>query len=426
VPDQNVIAEVESPPEAPPTRTTRVAGLLRRLKVGQPSGASVRPGRRRWGWGTRLAVTMCLAWLVLVVAHKVISGRAYWWGQVDLLPPFVFAAMPVLLAVVALFTRRVRWRLTFVAVLALLLGAGSSGINLATVWYSPPPAGPGAITVVTWNTMYWDQDMISDGRRTTDDFYRFLRDMNADVYMLHEYAHVDFTPADIFSQVQPIDQMDRLRQEFPGYQIVIAGRNVTLSRFPVVASRGLDSTPWLPEEFRPVPAALREHAAFYNSQTLRADIQLPEKVVSFYNAHLYQPPSRLLSLSGDRSRGRIETDRFNDGMRKASLHALRSDMADNSQPIVFGGDLNTTPAMGIRRLLPHQLVDHTRALSSMYPTTWSVGGSNSERKLGASLWRIDWILSTPDIAVHRYDLVDPAGLSDHRPQRVVLSTGEQP
>lgn len=398
---QDVVTEVDTPPRLPAAATPR----------------------RRWGvWGTRLAVTACAGWLLLVVAHLVLSGRTFVWGQIDLLPPIVFAAMPVPLAAVALLARRVRWRLVLVCAAALVLGAGYSGINVATLWYTPPPAGPGAITVVTWNTMYWDQDMISDGARTTDDFYAFLRGMNADVYMLHEYAHVDFTPDDIFSQVQPIDQLDLLRRTFPGYQVAIAGRNVTLSRFPVVSSRGLDSTPWLPEEFRAVPAAMREYAAFYNSQTLRTDVQLPDKVVSFYNSHLYQPPSRLLSLSGDRSRGRVETDRFNDSMRKASLRALQADMDGNSRPIVFGGDLNTTPAMGIRRMLPDQLVDHTRALSSLYPTTWAVGGANSERKFGAPLWRIDWLLSTPDVTVHEYEFVDPAGLSDHRPQRAVLST----
>ncbi|BCB90124.1 endonuclease/exonuclease/phosphatase family protein [Phytohabitans suffuscus] len=398
---QDVATEVESPPGTPE----------------RP------PRRRRWGrWGTRLAVTACVGWLLLVVGHVALSGRTFVWGQIDLLPPIVFAAMPVLLAVVALVTRPVRWRLTAVCAAALLLGAGYSGINVATLWYSPPPAGPGAITLVTWNTMYWDQDMISDGAKTTDDFYAYLRGLDADVYMLHEYAHVDFTPADIFSQVQPIDQLDLLQRTFPGYEIAVAGRNVTLSRFPVVASKGLDSTPWLPEEFRAVPAAMRDHAAFYNSQTLRTDVRLPGKVVSFYNSHLYQPPSRLLSLSGDRSRGRVETDRFNDSMRKASLRALTQDMDANSQPVVFGGDLNTTPAMGIRRLLPDQLVDHTRALPSLYPTTWAVGGANSERKFGAPLWRIDWLLSTADVTVHRYEFVDPEGLSDHRPQRVVLST----
>lgn len=412
---QDVVTEVETPPETPAAPAPRMDRLLRRLRR--------RPERRRWGWGTRLVVAACVGWLLLVVAHRALSGRTYVWGQVDLLPPIVFAAMPVLLALVALLAKRVRGRLALVCALALALGAGCSGINVATLWYTPPPAGPGAITVVTWNTMYWDQDMISGGERTTDDFYTFLRGMDADVYMLHEYAHVDFTPADIFSQVQPIDQLDLLRQAFPGYEIVVVGRNVTLSRFPVVSSRGLDSTPWLPEEFRAVPAAMREYAAFYNSQTLRTDVRLPDRVVSFYNSHLFQPPSRLLSISGDRSRGRVETDRFNEGMREASLRALQADMDGNSQPMVFGGDLNTTPAMGIRRMLPDQLTDHTRALSSLYPTTWAVGGANSERKFGAPLWRIDWLLSTPDVTVHSYDLVDPAGLSDHRAQRVVLSTG---
>jgi hypothetical protein len=55
----------------------------------------------------------------------------------------------------------------------------------------------------------------------------------------------------------------------------------------------------------------------------------------------------------------------------------------------------------------------TRVLDSIYPTSWKVGGME--------FWRIDWLLTTPDVAVHRYEMRGPAGLSDHRAQRAVLS-----
>jgi hypothetical protein len=69
--------------------------------------------------------------------------------------------------------------------------------------------------------------------------------------------------------------------------------------------------------------------------------------------------------------------------------------------------------MGIRRLLPKRLVDRSPALSSIYPASWQAGGLD--------LWRIDWLFTTRDVAVHRYEMFAPARLSDHKVQRAVLS-----
>jgi hypothetical protein len=64
-------------------------------------------------------------------------------------------------------------------------------------------------------------------------------------------------------------------------------------------------------------------------------------------------------------------------------------------------------------MVPDRLVDQTHALSSIYPTTWST--------VATDLWRLDWLFTTPDVAVSRYDLLDSRGLSDHRVQQAVLS-----
>lgn len=370
------------------------------------------PWRR---WGTRLLVGACLAWLVFVLAHRVLSGRVFWWGPFDLAPPLVFVAVPVVLLALVPLARRARRWLVAVPALALLAGASFSGLNPATLWHTPPPAPADALDVVTWNTEYWDQDLQPGQERDTEDFYRFLRERDADVYLLHEYAHVDFTPADIFAQVQPIDHMQRLRAEFPDYDIVVEGRNITLSRYPVVGSDWLDSAPHLPPDLRDVPAPMREYPLFYQSQAMRTDIRVDGATVSFYNAHLFQPPIRMLVMQSEPGSTIVDDDRFNHEMRRASFEALRQDVADNPHPVVLGGDLNTSPAMGMRRMLPDGLQDHTRVLSSLYPRSWPVGNPQ--------LWRIDWLLTTPDVTVHRYQMTDPDGLSDHRLQQAVLSLG---
>jgi endonuclease/exonuclease/phosphatase family metal-dependent hydrolase len=383
--------------------------------AGDPAPPEVAEAPRRRRWPGRLAATVCVSWLVFVVLHLVLSGRAYWWGPFDLLPPLVFAAVPVTLLAVALPARRARWRLTAVVAVALVLGFGSSGINIATIWYAPPPAPAGAITLVTWNTEYWDQDLEPGGPRSTTDFYRFLRGLDADVYMLQEYAHVDLTREDVASQALAIDQEALLRENFPGYEIVIAGRDITLSRLPVVGHHWLDSTPFMPEDLRAVPPGLADRPLFYRSQTLRTDIQVDGETVSFYNSHIYQPPQRILRLRSDRDRSMFAIDRFNFEIRRASFEAIAADMDQNTNRIIMGGDLNTSPAMGVLRMIPDRLVDQTRALSSVYPATWP---------LGSDLWRIDWLFTTPDVTVSSYAFLDSQGLSDHRVQRIVLSAGD--
>ncbi len=342
--------------------------------------------------------------------HRLLSNRFYWWGPFDLVPPPAFALVPLALIAVAQLAPRVRWRLTVAPVLALLLGIGYSGFNFSTLWYTPPSAPPNAIKVITWNTQYWDQDLQPDGPHTTDDFYAFLRGLKADVYMLQEYAHVDMTRTH-WAQARSINQVDRLQKEFPGYQIVIEGRNVTLSRLPVVDHSWLDTSKWLPDDLKAVPSALRDRPLFYTSQTQRTDIQVNGKIVSFYNSHLFQPPQRMLRLQNGDDGSMFQVDRLNYEMRRASYRALQTDVAQNPNRIVLGGDLNTSPSMGIRSMIPGRLVDQSRVLSSFYPASWPVGNR---------VWRLDWLFTTSNVAVSRYDLLDPHGLSDHRAQSVTL------
>ena len=351
-----------------------------------------------------------------MVLQHVLSNRVYWWGPVDVLPPIVWVVAPALLLPVALLARPVRWHLFGVTVLALALGVNISGLNIAGVFYTPPKAPPDAIKLVAFNTEYWDQDRRHHGQQltTTAQFYDFLVHFNADVYLLNEYAHIDDTREDVYAQSFQIDQSAQLRAAFPGYTIMIEGRNIVLSRLPVVHYTWIDSTPYLPDEFKAVPRGLADRPLFFKSQALRADIMVNGHVVSFYDTHLFQPPLRMLLLHNERDQDMFTIDRFNVAIRQAALKAVAADIRTNPNRVVMAGDFNTSPAMNIIHMVSDRLVDQTKALPSFYPATWPV--DNRPR-----LWRLDWLFTTPDVAVHRYDLVAPGGISDHKAQQITMS-----
>jgi len=103
--------------------------------------------RRRWCWGTRLVLSVSVAWLLFVVAHLLASGRTSLWAPIDLMPPLMLLAVPAVLLVVAPFARPIRWRVMVLLVATAAVGAGHSGINLGYLWHTPPPAPPHAISV---------------------------------------------------------------------------------------------------------------------------------------------------------------------------------------------------------------------------------------------------------------------------------------
>ncbi|GAA3611644.1 endonuclease/exonuclease/phosphatase family protein [Nonomuraea rosea] len=375
----------------------------------------IRP-RRRWCWGTKLVVTASVAWLLFVLCHLLASGRTSLWAPLELTPPLLFLAVPVLLLAVAPLARPVRWRVMSLLVVTAVLGAGLSGVNYTTLWYAPPAAGPGSITVAAWNTQFWDQDWrTAEGDRYSPGFYAYLHQLDADVYLLTEYLYVNTQAGDMRAQrwtadlAMRIDKLAELRREFPGYHIAESGEQITLSRFPIAGHHGLDLRPWLPSDQKEVPEALRAWPEGYTVETLRTDIDVNGTTVSFYNAQIAQPPLEWRLYDAEsRDVAFSKTLR-----REASFRAISADVTANPHPVVLAGDLNSSPAMGIRRLLPERLIDRTPALSSLYPATYLAGT--------AELWRIDWLYTSPDVTVHRYELPGAEQLSDHRAQRMVVS-----
>ncbi|MGV9778276.1 endonuclease/exonuclease/phosphatase family protein [Streptosporangium sp. NPDC003464] len=354
-----------------------------------PAGRTPRRRARALAWAAA-------AWLAFVVLHHLLSGRFWLWLVPDLVPPLVYLAAPLLLLAAVPLTGRAGRTRRWCAVLAaasLLLGAGQSGLNPGALTGGTAAAAPaGALRVLSWNTEYWDQD------DDPDRFYAFLRARDADVYALQEYLH--------WSGGAPrqVDDLARLRREFPGYHLAVEGELVTLSRLPIVSARALGpagalgpGSPW--------------RAAFDLAKVLRTDLRVGASVLSVYNVHV--PTQYMLDDSPLTSRFYTGL-RDRDAARQAQFDGLEADVGANRGALVVTGDFNTTYAMGDLGWLSGRLSNANRASPVLLPASWPAGGP--------ALWQLDWTF-TSAATVHGYGLLDPQGLSDHRAQDVLVSVG---
>lgn len=330
---------------------------------------------------TVLLLVLACGWLVFVALHRILSGRYWLWLLPDLVPPVSYLVVPLVLAAVAVPTGQY-WT-TGAAMAALAAGAGHSGLNRRGRRSEPPP---GAVSVVSWNTRYWNQ--------ASPDLYAFLRAKHADVYVLQERLHG--------SHHSPREAPDLplLHEELPGYHTTTAGELITLSRFPVVGTRTFagPATAWTAE--------------YHATKVLRTDIQLGAGVLSVYNVHI---PVQYVGTDNVLTREFYAQLRDRDTTRKAHFRSLYADLATNRNMVLVTGDFNSTGAMGDMAWLFRNLHCANHATRRLRPSSWPA------RRL--SLWQLDWTF-TRGVRVHRYEFGDPRGISDHRTQELLITPGD--
>jgi hypothetical protein len=349
----------------------------------------------------RLALAMSIALLLIVLLHLLLSGRTWLWVLPDLMPPLLFLLLPLaLLGTLVVLRRRARLARPVAAatavltVVALGLGTGAAGLNLAALvgGVNDGPAPPGALHVFSWDTLQWTTG------NDPDRFYRFLTDRHADVYVLQSYAHAG---PETF---QPVRDADRLRREFPGYQLATVGSLLTISRFPIVAQ-----VPLLTNPSPPPGTGNIWFLATWQYGALRTDLNVRGQILSVYNVFFYDrfflnvmplTPTFFENIHG-----------LEDG-RRAQLDRLLADIGANPHSLLASGNFNVLPNTGDRSRL-RGLKDAGRADRSIYPTSLTF--------FGLPLWRMDWTFTSTDVGVHRYDLIPAAGLSSRHPQDVVVS-----
>jgi len=359
--------------------------------------ASDRQYRGRLAHRAVTGVSLC--WLVFVLLQHLLSGHWWLWLFPDTVPPLAFVLVPLLPVLAAgllrvvrrTIPRRMGWLTAGAAVLALVLGFPQSGVNPAALLPRAEAALPEhAVHIFSWNTQWWDQ--VGNQR---DHFFAMLRDQHADVYLLQEYMHYDESKGE--DGALQVDDLPRLRQEFPGYQIVSQGELITLSRLPIVATPGPRTTDW---------------ATAFRDKVLRTDVRTATGVLSAYNVHIpVHIDVDLSPLSGKF----YDFVRRTDAERKRQFTELISEVRANPNPKFIAGDFNTSPAMGDLDGLRAITTDAAPVSDALYPTTWQQGGI-------MPFWRLDWVFSSSNVRIDRYDFLDAQGLSDHRPQQVWLSS----
>lgn len=352
------------------------------------------PGRAGWPWRTRLLVAAAVAWTLFDLLFLALTGRYWWWRAVELAPPPLFVAVPLLLALLAPLARPARGPVLVAAAGTLAIGVSLCGAGPAA---TPSPAPAGSIRVVSWNTEYWDD---ADDPTT---FYSYLANQHADIYLLQE--HVSWDDA-AHEPVPTADHRAELARWFPGYQVVATGELLTMTRLPVVGTLALDSLPYLEQ---PEISAPTHFDDYYRNKTLRTDVRVGGKVMSFYNVHV--PVQLDISMDPGKASFYHFMQQQND-RRQAMYAALVHDLDRNDQPRLVAGDMNATSLMGELRQLTNRLTDARPYSGEVYPVSWPAS---------KPLWRLDWALTGGDVRVHDYDFVPSQGMSDHQAQLLTVS-----
>lgn len=350
-------------------------------------------------WRLRLSAALlaiAILWLVFAVLQELLTGRVWFWVLPGLMPPIVFTVTPALLILTAPFLKRFRLPVLALAVFSFLITIPSSGINFAALVPRDRPTEEGSrVRVVQMNTDYWGQ--LRDGTlsdpRDKESMLKYLRALDADVYLLQEHM------TRVGDLALPVTDLSDVRRVFPEYQAITAGTLLTLTRLPVVDHKVVNQETGSDLALPPPP------------YQLMVNVRAGETVLSTYNIHM---PIQIIIEQNWFERAFYEEIERRHVIRRNEFRILTKDVADNPNPVIVAGDFNTSPAMGDIRGLLDVTQDAASSSGRLYPATWRVGGQLP------MLWRNDWYLLRNNLVVDEFRSLDPEGNSDHLAHSVDL------
>ncbi len=308
--------------------------------------------------------------LSILIIHTLLSGRWWFWNIFSVVPPLFFTLLLISLLFWNIFTKN-KLGIIFL-VLATPLAILNSDININFI-NSVSGEQINTVKVFNFNTEYWESENI-------EDFYKFLKDQNADIYHLQEHITKDLSE---------IKDLEQLKSNFPGYNVIASAEFVTMSKFPIIQT-------------------YNSKGAYY----LKNDIDINGNIISFYNVHI---PVQLLVMQATEPVKFIKDLAFRFDWRERQFNLLLNDIQNNPSPYYISGDFNTTKSMGKMDIILNQTIDSFAKSNSLLPTTWDISG--------LKLWRIDYNLidkTSNKLGFIRHEDIDPHEFSDHWGQLVTL------
>ena len=347
---------------------------------------------------------LSILWFIFIIFHVITAGKIFLTSLFGSVPTFVFILIPVFFLLFITLKKEKKIYYFIIPVLSFLLGFTQFDINI----YKNNPVETNTseykqIKIFNWNTFCWDL------KKDKDQFYKFLKMQNADIYVLQEYLYfvpnwqnitdikIDpdkifkictFIPGFIFEYMK-LDDDERIKKEFPGYYYSTDLQFVIISRFPILKSY-LDKS----------------------EQYAVTDIDIYGRIVRIFNVHmlLHIEPSNPFIYPFYEAMNR----RFI--ARKVGFDNLYNDLNNNSiTDYIIAGDFNATKAMGHLNGLYKNHVDAIK-----YSKDWF---SLNFKFFGFRLWRLDYIFvpkQNDNILIKSLTNLDDKNLSDHKPQSLIL------
>ncbi|TNM59893.1 endonuclease/exonuclease/phosphatase family protein [Aliirhizobium smilacinae] len=325
----------------------------------------------------KLGQIATVTWSILLIFWLATDPFVWFWVPWDSTPTSVLIVVPVLLSATVPFMRYRRWAWSLTLVSALVVCLPKT--DVAHQFFPRPECKPSPttsppITVLSWNTEFW-----GDGRYSTVGT-NILR-ANADVVALQEVQsdvrqkYVAYTPPDF---------------PWSSYRNIIRKGELMIATNLEVLSDNKDDA---------------------RIPFLYVDIITPStRVIRIINVHI--PVHLSLSLDA-RDRDFYDFIRFRFSVRREEFKKLSAAIDESPYPVVLAGDFNSTTSMANFRSATGKLCDSVLAAGFSNPMTWSI--------FGLSLWRPDYIFTSPGVNSLVYDVLPMDNISDHKAIRLAIA-----